>query len=48
MVPYNIYVVFVVDEQYTNETRDPKVSIRVCPYMGIYKLFIDFVIHLFL
>ena len=41
-VPNKVYV-FVVDQKYTIETRVPKVSKRVCPYMGInYLLFICF------
>ena len=46
MVPNKVYV-FVVDQKYTIETKVPKVSKRVCPYIRPYgyKLFI---VHLLL
>ena len=36
MVPYKVYVFFYVDQKYTKETKGPKVSKRVCPYIFVF------------
>ena len=43
MVPYKVYV--FVDQKYTKETRGPKVSKRVCPYIWIQIIYCSFVFY---